>query len=112
MRCRECKKPDSVLEEGSALCHGCNRTSPFRPHDNRPDNVFKNDHLFFRFYANLPLDERDLAIMNIAGFGDISWHIAYMQIKGKTRTGEIILRALFEHNIMFRERFDSKNDVR
>lgn len=64
--------------------------------------MFEKGYLFFRFYSNLPLDRRDDIIMDLPGFGKISWNVAYQQIHKKTRPGETILRAIIIHNLMLK----------
>ena len=52
---------------------------------------------FFKLYPNIPLPLRSEAICVVNWKGNkepISWHVAYMEIEGKTELGDRILEAL------------------
>lgn len=62
--------------------------------------MFYYDYLFFRFYANIPLDNRARCFMYLEGFGDVSWHQAYRQISDKTSEGAKILHVILLHKFL------------
>lgn len=53
--------------------------------------------VFFRFYANLPVNIRKEIVLNLkeAG-GPITWEIAYREIQSNTDLGQKILNKLVE----------------
>jgi len=54
---------------------------------------------FLKVYYNLPLKIREEAILDLDG-KPISWNVAYVEIKDKTPTGELILQKLDELKII------------
>lgn len=48
---------------------------------------------FFKIYSNIPLEERNNAIVVIKN-KPISWNLAYQEIKNKTKLGQEILKIL------------------
>ena len=54
---------------------------------------------FLKIYYNLPLKVREEPIFELDG-KPLSWNAAYIEIKNKTKTGEIILEKLSELKII------------
>lgn len=54
---------------------------------------------FLKVYYNLPLKIREEVILDLDG-KPISWNVAYVEIKDKTNTGEVILQKLAELKII------------
>ena len=52
--------------------------------------------VFFKFYANLPLNIRREVILNLEQEGPITWEVAYREIKADTDFGKKILEKLVE----------------
>ncbi len=52
--------------------------------------------LFFKTYANLPINARQEIILTIPAHGPITWEVAYREIKGDTELGADILRKVVE----------------
>jgi len=61
--------------------------------------MLKGSERFFRVYSNLPLNEREKAIVIIDN-KPISWNLAYEEIKNKTERGAKILKTLKELNFV------------
>lgn len=51
--------------------------------------------VFFRFYANLPVNIRKEIVLNLpeAG-GPITWEVAYREINAETKLGAIIMEKI------------------
>jgi len=54
--------------------------------------------LFFKFYANLPLNLRKEIVLDLGADkgGPITWEVAYREINGDTELGKEILSKLIE----------------
>ncbi|OGZ17582.1 MAG: hypothetical protein A2V72_02275 [Candidatus Nealsonbacteria bacterium RBG_13_37_56] len=59
----------------------------------------KTREKFLKVYYNLPLKIREEVILDIED-KPITWNVAYVEIKNKTRVGEIILEKLTELEII------------
>ena len=55
---------------------------------------------FLKLYSNLPINLRKEVILVLDKEGPISWEVAYLEIKNKTKLGEKILEKLSELNII------------
>lgn len=51
------------------------------------------EEAFFKIYSNIPLEERNNAIVVIKD-KPMSWNLAYQEIKNKTKLGQEILKRL------------------
>jgi len=58
-------------------------------------NMERKD-LFFKTYANLPINARKEIVLNVDPYGPITWEVAYREIKAETSLGTIILHKLIE----------------
>lgn len=54
---------------------------------------------FMKVYSNLPLNLRKDIIL-VVDKEPITWNVAYLEIKGKTKKGKQILKKLEELNII------------
>lgn len=54
---------------------------------------------FLKIYYNLPLKVREEAIFDLEG-KPLSWNAVYVEIKDKTKIGEIVLEKLSELKII------------
>ena len=52
-----------------------------------------NEEDFFKVYSNIPIEERNNAIVVIKN-KPISWNLAYQEIKNRTELGQKILKVL------------------
>lgn len=52
--------------------------------------------IFFKFYANLPLNVRREVILKLEERGPITWEVAYREINAGTGLGDKILAKLIE----------------
>ena len=59
----------------------------------------ENAEDFFKVYSNVPLEERDNALV-VIGKKPISWNLASQEIKNKTENGKQILKILNELEII------------
>ncbi|MFH1896139.1 MAG: hypothetical protein ABH814_01520 [bacterium] len=54
---------------------------------------------FFKLYANLPLNLR-AGVIAVVSNEPISWKVAYLEISGKTKRGNEILKQLVNMNFI------------
>ena len=59
----------------------------------------KGDQDFFKVFSNVPIDERNNVIV-IIDKESISWNLASIEIKNKTKRGEKVLKTLKELEII------------
>lgn len=55
---------------------------------------------FLKVYANLPINLRKEIILVLKKYGPITWEVAYLEIKEKTKLGDEILKELKELKII------------
>ena len=60
----------------------------------------KDKEIFFKVYANLPLNLREEIVLVLPEKGPITWNVAYFEISGETTLGEEILEKLSELEII------------
>lgn len=51
---------------------------------------------FLKTYANTPINLRDEIILVLEGEGDMSWHVAYIEVKANSEISKKILEELNE----------------
>lgn len=59
-----------------------------------------NKERFLNIYANLPINLRDDVIYASREYGPITWNVAYVEIKNKTKLGKKIFKKLVEMKII------------
>jgi hypothetical protein len=55
--------------------------------------------MFFKVYANLPLNLRDEIVLVLPEKGPITWNVAYLEISQETALGQDILQKLHDLKI-------------
>ncbi len=52
--------------------------------------------LFYKTYANLPINARQEVVLSIDPHGPITWEVAYREIKADTDLGNAILKKIVD----------------
>ena len=55
---------------------------------------------FLKIYANIPINLRKEILLVLKGKEPITWNVAYIEIKNKTKKGQKILEKLIELKII------------
>lgn len=63
-------------------------------------NKEQQKQLFYKVFANLPINLREEVILVISGKGPITWQVAFLEVDNNTELGRVILEKLSDLKII------------
>lgn len=66
-------------------------------------DIMEKEEDFFKVYSNIPIDERNNVVV-VVEKQPISWHLAYQEVKNKTKLGNKILKILKDLEIIWKKK--------